>query len=445
MDLVSAELPAKTLVVAIDPGKANHRVLLADGERGMIGEPISLPTLREGVERLCELIESQAAPETTIAIEATGSLHLPWVAELERRLPGSTRLFAPSETQAARTQLGSRRFKDDDRDCAALVSLARQGRGRPAPSGTLDALLDAVRHRRRLIAQRRVARQHLHHQLNALCPGLSAPAGHGKALGLETPTEQAVLACAVDFAGRAPAARSLIARAPGRLTHAGATYWSERWRGCLPPPEDAELRTDRLGRDVKRWRALEADVLAVEAQISMLLIETPGQVLTTLPGVAATRAAAFAVYALPILPLPHCRASLLLHWSGTGPLCVSDDPQSQGDLPPGPGRAPRCADGDRLGALPALRALQRARPRAARSRHATDRGPGCLGPACLPALPPNASKPTGLRRGALRSDSAQAWAVTAFQLCPARAQPSLPPARAGHCYGAKKNLPHDGA
>ena len=32
MDLLRAELPAKTLVVAIDPvGKARHRVLLADG------------------------------------------------------------------------------------------------------------------------------------------------------------------------------------------------------------------------------------------------------------------------------------------------------------------------------------------------------------------------------------------------------------------------------
>jgi transposase len=45
---------------------------------------------------------------------------------------------------------------------------------------------------------------------------------------------------------------------------------------------------------------LEADVLAVEAQISVLLSQTPGQVLTTLPGVAATRAAALAVHALPI-------------------------------------------------------------------------------------------------------------------------------------------------
>jgi transposase len=300
VDLVNAELPARTLVVAIDPGKVNHRVLLADGERGLIGEPVSLPTQRVGVDRLCEMIAAAEAPQSVIAIEASGSLHVPWATELERRLPGSTRLFAPSETHAARSQLGSRRFKDDDRDCAALVSLARQGRGRRAQSGTLDAMLDAVRHRRRLIAQRKVARQHLHHQLNSLCPGLSAPAGHGRALALETPTGRAVLACAIDFAGRAPAVRSLLARAPGRLSSRTASFWSERWRGCLPPPADAELRAERLRRDVKRWCALEGDLSALDAQIADLLAETPGQILTTLPGVAATRAAAFAAHALPV-------------------------------------------------------------------------------------------------------------------------------------------------
>jgi transposase len=317
VDLVSAELPAKTLVVAIDPGKVSNRVLLATGEQGLIGEPVSLPTQREGIERLCELIKATAAPETVIAIEATGSLHVPWVSEFERRLPGSTRLFAPSETQAARTQLGSRRFKDDDRDCAALVSLARQGRGRSAQSGTLDALLDAVRHRRRLIAQRKVARQHLHHQLNALCPGLSAPAGHGKVLGLETPTGRAVLACVIDFAGRAPAPRSLLARAPGRLSQATASYWSERWKSCLAPPPDSGLRAERLGRDVARWQALEGDVDAVEEQIASLLAETSGQVLMTLPGVAAMRAAAFAAHALPIERFP--TAERLYSFTGLAP------------------------------------------------------------------------------------------------------------------------------
>ena len=105
MDLVSAELPAKTLVVAVDPGKVTNRVLFASGERGLIGEPVSLSVQREGIERLFGLIASTGAEETVIAIEATGSFHLPWAAELERRLPGSLRLFAPSETHAARAQL----------------------------------------------------------------------------------------------------------------------------------------------------------------------------------------------------------------------------------------------------------------------------------------------------------------------------------------------------
>jgi hypothetical protein len=65
-------------------------------------------------------------------------------------------LFAPSETTAARAQLGSRRFKTDDRDCAALTYLARQGQGRLVPDQVQDALTAAVRHRRGLIAEHKV-------------------------------------------------------------------------------------------------------------------------------------------------------------------------------------------------------------------------------------------------------------------------------------------------
>ena len=123
-----------------------------------------------GLSRLCEEIVDDArfrfgpsfavgaglgtdwfpVPNASLRVEATGRLHHAWVAELERRWPGSVRLFAPSETQAARTQLGSRRFKTDDRDCAALVWLVRQGAGRPAATDTLGALVGAVRHRRGL-------------------------------------------------------------------------------------------------------------------------------------------------------------------------------------------------------------------------------------------------------------------------------------------------------
>ena len=82
----------------------------------------------------------------------------------------------------------------------------------------MDTLRAAVRHRRGLVMDRKAAQQRLHDQLNALCPGLSAPAGHGRSLPVASPTGRAVLACAAAFAGRPPRVRSLIIRAPGRIT-----------------------------------------------------------------------------------------------------------------------------------------------------------------------------------------------------------------------------------
>jgi transposase len=239
-----------------------------------------------------------------IAVEATGSLHRAWTAELERRFPGRVRLLAPSETQAARAQLGSRRFKSDDRDCAALVWLARQGPGRGPDEPALEALLGVVRHRRQLVAELKVLRQRLHDQLNRLCPGLSAPQGHGRTLDLLQPSGRAVLACAAAFAGRAPSVRSLLAPAPGRLSRRNAGYWAQRWRACLEPPTDAGLRAERLALDLERLDALLAALAHADGQLAALLARTPGQVLTSLPGVAAVRAAAFAAHSLPIERFP---------------------------------------------------------------------------------------------------------------------------------------------
>jgi transposase len=301
LDLLRREVPATALVVAVDPGKAFNRVWLTTGERGVIGEPVTLPVLRDGVDELERLIEaSGVAGPPVIGLEATGALHRAWAAEIERRWPGSLRLFAPSETTAARSQLGSRRFKTDDRDCAAMVWLLRQGGGRRAEPDTLEAMLGTVRHRGKLVDARRVLQQRLHDQLNALCPGLSAPSGHGRALKLEGVAGQAVLACAAAFAGRAPSTRSLLARAPGRMTDATAAFWAQRWKRLLDPPADAQLRAARLDRDLRRWQDLQADVALAEGQLAGRLEQTAGQILTTVPGVAIVRAAEFSAYTLPI-------------------------------------------------------------------------------------------------------------------------------------------------
>jgi hypothetical protein len=48
VQLLRQAVPATALVVAVDPGKVSNRVWLTSGERGLIGEPVSLPVLREG-------------------------------------------------------------------------------------------------------------------------------------------------------------------------------------------------------------------------------------------------------------------------------------------------------------------------------------------------------------------------------------------------------------
>ena len=115
MSMLEVALDPATVIVAVDPGKVLNRVWVSNGV-GFVADPVSLPVARDGIARLERLLSEHGVVDPVIAIEATGSLHRSWVAELERRHPGSVRLFAPSETKAARIQLGSGRFKTDDRD-----------------------------------------------------------------------------------------------------------------------------------------------------------------------------------------------------------------------------------------------------------------------------------------------------------------------------------------
>lgn len=307
-DLLQRALPVDRLVVAIDPGKVQNRVWLSTGAAGLVVEPLTLSVLRPGLEELAGLIDRYAgSPPPLIAIEATGALHRVWTQELARRFPDTVRLFAPSQTAAARTQLGSRRFKTDDRDCAALTYLARQGHGRPVrpvEQDAQDALLTAVRFRRGLLIERKAAQQRLHDQVHGLCPGLSAPAEHGRKLELTSIAGQSVLDCLIALGGRAATARSLQARARGRLSTTDAQYWSARWKTCLPPPADVAVRVQRLARSTARWRQLNEDLTQVETDMTRLLALTDGQVLTTLPGVAGLRAACFSAFTLPVARFP---------------------------------------------------------------------------------------------------------------------------------------------
>jgi transposase len=72
----------------------------------------------------------------------------------------------------------------------------------------------------------------------------------------------------------------------------------------VPATAGRRLCAGRTARSLARWRALNVDILAVDGEIAALLAGSDGQVLTTLPGVATSRAAAFAAFSLPIARFP---------------------------------------------------------------------------------------------------------------------------------------------
>ena len=79
-----------------------NRVWVSKGS-GLL-EATGLVAGGQGGDRAVGALLATNLTAQVIAIEATGSLHRAWAAELERRHPGALRLFAPSETKAAQTQ-----------------------------------------------------------------------------------------------------------------------------------------------------------------------------------------------------------------------------------------------------------------------------------------------------------------------------------------------------
>ena len=89
MALLGQAVGADRLVVAIDPGKVECRVWLSTGERGLVCEPVSLPTSRAGSAKLERLVSDGGAGAPLIALEQTGALHRAWQTALEERAGGA--------------------------------------------------------------------------------------------------------------------------------------------------------------------------------------------------------------------------------------------------------------------------------------------------------------------------------------------------------------------
>ena len=111
MSLLGVALDPATVIVAVDPGKVSNRVWVSDGS-GLLTDPVSLPVAREGIRRLDRLFAEHAAVDPVIAVEATGSLHRSWVAEMERRRPGVGAVVRAVGDQGSPNAVGLRQIQD---------------------------------------------------------------------------------------------------------------------------------------------------------------------------------------------------------------------------------------------------------------------------------------------------------------------------------------------
>jgi hypothetical protein len=193
-----------------------------------------------------------------VFIEATAGLDQAWWRELNHAFPDRCGYLRRRRPPPPGPSWGRDGFEPDDRDCAALTNPARQGQRRRVPDRAPDALAAAVRHRRGLIAEHKVALQRLHDQLHALCPGLAAPDGHGAE---DRQRDRA------DGAGprrrlRRPATFTAVAADSSPRPRVGLRgRVLNRPLANLPaPPADAQARAARLGRSMARGRASTADI-----------------------------------------------------------------------------------------------------------------------------------------------------------------------------------------
>ena len=184
-----------------------------------------------------------------------------------------------------------------------------------------------------LVADRKNAQQRLHDQLNTLCPGLSAPTGHGE-LGRSCrsslrPARRCWRVRSV-FAGRAPTPVADRTAGPAHQPH--RRLLDHPLAGLFAAAGGCRATCRRLGRDLARYQALLADITAQEQEIKALLAGTQGQVLTSLPGVAENRAPR-SRYIACRSQVPRRRAPLLRNRPRPGDVSVRNPAQAGAGSP----------------------------------------------------------------------------------------------------------------
>jgi transposase len=293
--------PARTVLAGIDVGKFEALALIADGRGELLAEPCLFRLDEPGVRSFEGVVDGACAARSAtlvrLGVEACGHYHRLLVHRL-RAAGWDTVDLSPAQVHAARSQMGYRRLKTDQRDAAAMIEVLIRGGGR-ADTGSHEAMAQLqawVAHRHRKQAARVALGNQLLASIDLAFPSLQGcftdPLARKsfwlvlKALDADidqvtelTPAMLRVLGAEHQVKVEMPKAVSIITSAHQTLR--------------LAEPE-RQARLEIVRRDAAMLEALLVELDNTDQRVAGLLEQTPARVLTSLPGVGSIRAADYA-------------------------------------------------------------------------------------------------------------------------------------------------------
>jgi Transposase len=138
--------PSRCLAAGVDVGKYEALCLVADHRGEVVGEALTFALTETGVRaleaQLTSATRSRSALSLRIGVETAGHYLRTVVSRLVAASHDVVELN-PAHVKATRAQQGSRRWKTDLRDAAAILDLVISGSGR-APQQRADALVEQL-------------------------------------------------------------------------------------------------------------------------------------------------------------------------------------------------------------------------------------------------------------------------------------------------------------
>lgn len=289
----------RVLLVPVDVGKRSAMSMVANQHGEVIVDPFEFTLDRTGVDLL--LGQVAGAEETTDAlvvrfgIEAAGHYHRTLTETLRRESVELVELH-PGAVHRARSEMGQRRLKSDIRDLAAMVELMARGTGRRSRWEDSPMAVQAVwsSHRRRKVKARVQMGMQIQSQLDLVFPGLGdcfkdvigSKGGHVILRYCPDP---------VRITRMGPEGlRSYVGHRGVRMSRPkAALIVATAERALLVPNRERKARMRVLQADLAIYDKLCAEITRAETELEKVIGDTPAGVLTSLPGVAVSRASAY--------------------------------------------------------------------------------------------------------------------------------------------------------